>query len=181
MGERRAEWVDGKVLILPPDSYQNAILNSWLIQFLGAFIDKIAAWGRHWTFVYDFGSPPRSVVAFRIFYSFRLKECISSVTRTSKARPNWRSKLSRRESESRDWRDKYIEYEKAGVKEYWVIDPASEHFEAYSLGQSGSFERIAEVDQKIHSKVLAGLFVRLAWLWQKPMYRVSLALNELGL
>jgi Uma2 family endonuclease len=58
------------------------------------------------------------------------------------------------ESLPRDWRDKYWEYETAGVQEYWVIDPLAPHAEAYALGEDKRYARIAEQDEAIHSTVV---------------------------
>src|SRR5205823_2827076 len=47
------------------------------------------------------------------------------------------------DSQSRDRREKYHEYEKGGVREYWIIDPLSNAFEAYRL-EGKRFRLVAE-------------------------------------
>ena len=47
------------------------------------------------------------------------------------------------DSQSRDWREKYLEYQAAGVREYWMIDPMSRHVEAYTLEASPPSEASA--------------------------------------
>jgi hypothetical protein len=54
----------------------------------------------------------------------------------------------------RDWREKYEEYQAAGVREYWVIDPTTRRIEAYAL-RGKKYHRIEEDDGgRIASAVL---------------------------
>ena len=46
------------------------------------------------------------------------------------------------DSSARDWRDKYLEYEATGVREYWVIDPIAERLETYVLGADARYTRL---------------------------------------
>jgi len=48
----------------------------------------------------------------------------------------------------KDRREKYILYEKFGVKEYWIVDPSNESVEIYHLQSDGKFERPPEVFSK---------------------------------
>jgi Uma2 family endonuclease len=82
------------------------------------------------------------------------------------------------ESEARDWREKYLEYQAAGVREYWVIDPMSGYLEAYALRQK-RYRLIVEKSGKIHSTVLKGFYIRPAWLFGKKLSKVARALREL--
>lgn len=43
------------------------------------------------------------------------------------------------DSLTRDWREKYYEYEQAGVKEYWVIDPDAKRMDMYHLDEHGNY------------------------------------------
>jgi Uma2 family endonuclease len=84
------------------------------------------------------------------------------------------------ESQSRDWREKFLEYELVGVREYWIVDPVSGLIEAYQW-QDGKFAGIKEKDGKIASEVLRGFFVRADWFKQGQLPRIHEALRELGL
>jgi Uma2 family endonuclease len=94
------------------------------------------------------------------------------------------------DSQARDWREKYLEYEAAGVREYWVIDPMAEHVEVYFLtapsaetGQppaTARYLRIEEKDGVIASEALRGLGLRIAWLWPATRPKALEALRQLG-
>ncbi len=76
---------------------------------------------------------------------------------------------------------KFREYEKGGVKEYWIIDPLYSETLFYQLNDEGIYERM-ELDQegKYHSKVLDLLVLPVALLWQDdlPGIRETLAMVE---
>ena len=67
------------------------------------------------------------------------------------------------ESQSRDRREKYLEYEAAGVPEYWIADPLSRMLEAYTL-LDGRYIPIPEREGRIASLVVPGWYMRPAWL-----------------
>ena len=75
-------------------------------------------------------------------------------------------------------RDKYLEYEAAGVSEYWIADPPSHTLEAYGL-VDGRYTLIQDSAGCIASTVVPGWSVRPAWLWAEPRTRVLDALAEL--
>jgi Uma2 family endonuclease len=83
------------------------------------------------------------------------------------------------DSESRDWRDKYIEYERAGVREYWIIDPMSKNVEVYVL-RRGRFVLMEERNERITSGVIRGFWLKTEWLWQRPLPSTWDVLRELG-
>nr|MBA3440395.1 Uma2 family endonuclease [Pyrinomonadaceae bacterium] len=77
--------------------------------------------------------------------------------------------------------DKFVEYERAGVKEYWLLDYERESAEFYELGSDGRY-RTAQLDADgvYESKVVPGFRLRVAWLWQSPPPSLE-ALRELKL
>lgn len=86
------------------------------------------------------------------------------------------------DSVARDWREKYQDYETAGVREYWVIDPMSERMEAYQLNETGQYQLITPAeDGLIYSVVLAGFFLNPNWLWQPSLPNPFDILKTLGL
>jgi Uma2 family endonuclease len=85
------------------------------------------------------------------------------------------------DSQSRDRRDKFAEYEAAGVREYWIVDPLSRTVEAYALHAAGKFRLIEATDDgRLASAVLPGFYLRPDWLWQEPLPDVIATLRELG-
>jgi Uma2 family endonuclease len=76
------------------------------------------------------------------------------------------------DSLERDWRVKYLEYEKAGIKEYWVIDPIYEKMNIYCLNKQGKYEAQKTENNILKSKVLPGFWIKPEWLWQELLPNV---------
>lgn len=72
-------------------------------------------------------------------------------------------------SRATDRGDKFYEYEQGGVPEYWLLDPERQQAEFYLRGEDGIY-RVAPLasDGIYRSTVLAGLWLKVEWLWQ-PM------------
>ena len=70
------------------------------------------------------------------------------------------------ESVVRDREEKFVEYQAAGVKEYWLIDPDQLTAEFFELREDGRYHP-ANVDQgNYQSTVVPGFSIKLSWLWQ---------------
>jgi Uma2 family endonuclease len=72
-------------------------------------------------------------------------------------------------SVKRDRDEKLKEYQAAGVREYWIIDPRSDKRRAdfFRLDETGHYTLYAtEDDERVESAVLAGFWLRPEWLWQ---------------
>jgi len=88
------------------------------------------------------------------------------------------------ETTGRDWGVKMRDYEKGGVRKYWLVNPLVEQVHAYVLGGEGKYGPLApDQDGVYHSIVLKGFYVSPRWLWpgadQKPDVRA--ALQAMGL
>lgn len=76
------------------------------------------------------------------------------------------------DSVMRDWEEKRLEYEAAGVTEYWVIDPrrGRERTSVYALDASGRFAEFnPDGDGRLWSRVLPGLWIEAAWFTADPL------------
>jgi len=85
------------------------------------------------------------------------------------------------ESLSRDRGEKYYEYARGGVPEYWLIDPDAQWAEIYRLGELGLYEPVFTGREGIYySAALPGFWLRAEWLWQEPLPVVDDILLEIG-
>jgi len=85
------------------------------------------------------------------------------------------------ESTIRDWHEKYIEYEAAGVREYWIIDQQQQRATVYYLGEERRYHSIVPKDGKIYSRVLSGFWVKPEWFWQDSKFDTYEMAKEIGI
>ena len=68
-------------------------------------------------------------------------------------------------------------YRVAGVREYWVIDPARR---VLVLDRPAGHEVTRCTDGVVQSELLPGFWLRAEWLWGDPLPAVGAALTEIG-
>lgn len=74
------------------------------------------------------------------------------------------------ESVERDYGKKFAEYERGGVREYWIIDPLRQEAHFYRLGEGGHYHRYPEDDQgNYHPPPLPDLAIHVPTLWQATL------------
>jgi Uma2 family endonuclease len=76
-------------------------------------------------------------------------------------------------SQRQDRNEKHDEYEKGGVKEYWILDPTRRETLFYQLNEQGIYNLVdTEATNHIYrSKVLARLTLPVTLFWQDPLPR----------
>jgi Uma2 family endonuclease len=175
----RAEWVDGRVVIMSPENARHDDLSGFLIAVMRIFARKRALGEiRGPNFSIRFGAKRRLRVPNLMFVA---KERVNLVhPGYFEGAPDLAVEIVSPDSESRDRREKYQEYETAGVREYWVIDPRNQRMEVYGLSTDGTFQVIAEREGRVESAVLPGFFLKPAWLWQDPLPDELDVLGEMG-
>ncbi|MAS32547.1 MAG: hypothetical protein CL610_00985 [Anaerolineaceae bacterium] len=74
------------------------------------------------------------------------------------------------ESVERDHGEKFAEYEKGGVPEYWIVDPLRNETRFYRMDENGRYRRFTE-DNSGHyqTPALPGLNVHVPTLWQETL------------
>jgi Uma2 family endonuclease len=182
-GIRKAEWVNGEVILeMAPISFEHDQLQSWLRAILEIYArrkDLGRVLGPEFTSRLTL--PGAAVLRREPDVMFVMKSRLNLLQKNHlEGPPDLAIEIVSPESESRDWREKYLEYEGAGVREYWIVEPMSERVEAYTL-KGGRYQIMPEQEGKIPSSVVPSLYVKPAWLWQEELPDVLVILKELGI
>ena len=171
------EWVDGKVVKLPAVSMGHDRLRTWfheLVHFYGVSKDLGDVYGEQ--------------VQSRLTPKLRRQPDVAFVSksRLDIIRPNHIEgppdlciEVVSPDNPARDYRIKFNEYRRAGVKEYWLADPIAEFFDGQRLGGK-RYAQIPLVNGQFHSVVLPGLHFDPDALWQNPLPGIHGVLRSLG-
>jgi Uma2 family endonuclease len=120
--ETWAEWVNGVVIELPSVTIQNGQIFCFLLCLLAIFVDgrnlgKVLARRFQVRF-----AKQRTRRSPDLFYVNENRQQIIREFHIEGA-PDLILEIISPDSQSRDRRDKFHEYESAGVMEYWIVDP----------------------------------------------------------
>jgi Uma2 family endonuclease len=178
--DTHAEWVDGEIIMRSPASDQHQDLSDFLITAMRLFNEAHQlGWIRSAPFLMRTDVKPSGREPDMLFV---IKERMHLVQPAFLDGPaDLIVEIVSPESIGRDRGEKFVEYEAAGVGEYWLIDPLRKQAEFYQLDDQGLY-RAAPPDASgiYHSNVLKGFWLRVAWLWQSPLPPVLSVLKELG-
>jgi Uma2 family endonuclease len=177
--ETWAEWKDGEVILMSPLSDEHNTITMFLSGILLQFIDEQEL-GRLYSEPYQIRLPDQKRRRSPDLF-FVSTERLNLVERYQvNGPPDLIIEVLSPESQSRDRREKFLEYEAAAVREYWLVDPMSETVEIYVLGKSKKYELVEEIDGAMPSKVLKGFFLKETWLWQTPRPKISTILRQIA-
>lgn len=177
----RAEWSDGEVTIMSPSNWQHQDLQLLLAAVLRWFVDGSGI-GRVIAAPYQVKLPgPRGPSREPdILYISSANPGIVHPT-FFEGSPDLAVEIVSPDSVSRDHVDKFREYERAGVQEYWIIDPQNSRAALFSLSPAGKFEPLPQTDGVFSSRVLNGFQLRVDALWRQPLPGLRPLLDEMGL
>ncbi len=171
-----AEWVNGEVVMTSPSSKHHQML----ADFLG---DMIRAYARQRKLGVVLGAPFQGkmehgrepdLLFLAQAHLGRLKETYVD------GPPDLIVEIVSPESMGRDRGDKFYEYARGGVPEYWLIDPQARWAEFYHL-KEGYYRPAFSGDQGVYrSEALPGFWLRVEWLWQEPLPHPWRALGEIA-
>ncbi len=163
-----AEWVEGKVLLMSPASSRHQQLVVFLVTLLNLYVSSRNL-GRVMTAPYQMRlhQPARGREPDILFVA---QTNLGRITKQYLDGPaDVVVEIISPESSGRDRGEKFYEYETAGVREYWLIDPQREQVEFYQLDTLGRYT-LALGGHTGHytSLVIPGLAIDVQWLWQDP-------------
>ena len=172
-----AEWVDGEVVMSTPASGQHQDIDLFLAKVIDFYVEQR-----------ELGKVRIPPFQMKLANSGREPDLIFIAREhMDRLQPTYLDgpadlvvEIISPESIGRDRGDKFYEYERASIPEYWMIDPLRERAEFYQLNAQGYYDLIMPDAEGIYrSRVLPGFWLRIAWLWHPP--RVMDVLRELNL
>jgi Uma2 family endonuclease len=174
------EWINGEVVEMPPIGEDHDRLDAFLIRLLGEFLEHFAIGElRHEPFNMRTGPslPGRSPDVL-----FVAKKNLRRLRKTHLAGPaDLAIEIVSPGSRAIDRGDKYFEYEKGGVGEYWILDPQRKRAEFYQRDREGLYRLVPADDAGVYrSRAMKGLWVREKWLWY-PFPTLATVRREWGL
>jgi Uma2 family endonuclease len=178
--DTHAEWVDGAIIMMSPASDHHQDLSDFLITVIRLYNEAHQlGWIRSAPFLMRTDVKPSGREPDILFVT---KERMQLVQATFLDGPaDLIVEIVSPESIGRDRGEKFVEYEAAGVKEYWLIDPLRQQAEFYQLDDQGVYHAAAlDADGNYHSIMLPGFWLRVTWLWQQPLPPLLGILKELG-
>jgi len=176
-----AEWVDGEVIVMSPVSVTHQDVADFLAALLRLFVEAKQL-GRVLTapFLMKLELRPSGREPDIVFIASERADRLKRVFLDGPA--DVAVEVISPDSQTRDRVDKFHEYEQAGVREYWLIDPARKQAEFYRLGSDGIYSAVTIGNDGIfHSSVIERLWLKVDWLWQDPLPTLMSVLKEWGL
>jgi Uma2 family endonuclease len=179
-GDIHTEWVEGEAIVFLPPTTIHALLTGFLFRLMAPYAD-----------FFKLGVVIAAPFEMRLIPGKVSREPdILYVARANGDRlmPDQLEgpadlviEIVSEESGTRDRVQKFEEYERAGVREYWMIDPrhGRQEVDLFHRSPQGRYEPI-EPDEKgdVHSVVLSGFWLRPSWLWQEPLPDPLLLLEQ---
>jgi Uma2 family endonuclease len=83
-----------------------------------------------------------------------------------------------KESISRDYSDKFSEYQEAGVREYWIIDPLRKVVDFHRLDETGAYtQQLPDAEGNYQTPLLPKFIFHVPTLWLDPLPKPSAILK----
>jgi Uma2 family endonuclease len=164
-----AEWVDGVIQIPGPVSMRHQAILAFLVTLLYTYVSaRELGMILMLPFQMRLQQPPRGREPDILFIA---QANLSRLTTYYLDGPaDLVIEIISPESSSRDRGEKFYEYEMAGLREYWLIDPQREQVEFYQLNDQGRYTlMLSGRSGRYTSLVIPGLMLDSSWLWQDPL------------
>ena len=179
-----AEWVAlpggevGEVVMYSPASRQHQNMADFLLKVVGTYVES-----------HNLGMVISAPFQMRLEHGrepdllFVAREHLERLKQTYLDGPaDLAVEIVSPESVGRDRGEKFYEYERGGVPEYWLIDPQTKRAEFYQLTAAGQYRLVpSDAEGVYRSAVLPNFWLRVEWLWQEPLPLVLDVVRELGL
>ena len=178
--DTHAEWVDGEVIFMSPVSNLHQDVGAFLLQCLLFFVqERELGVVRYESFQMKSGPKLPGREPDILFVS---NERMANLRNSHLAGPaDLVVEIVSPESVRRDTVDKFSEYQEAGVREYWLLDPLLKRATFYQRGEGGLFRPASPDDDGIYRcAVLDGFWFKVSWLWEEKLPTLRFVMKEWG-
>ena len=176
-----AEWVNGEVIVQMPPKPRHQQVVAFLLRLLGDFIELFRL-GRLLPAPLEMRATPDGP-AREPDLLFVAQEHLERLTEARLSGPaDLVVEVVSDDSVARDRADKFYEYQAAGVREYWIIDPRPgyERADFYVLDDKGRYRAVPiDPDGRYHSTVLVNLWFQVDWVLAAEPPEVLRALAQI--
>lgn len=176
-----AEWEDGEVIVFMPPKDRHQDVVTFLVTLLRLFADFFHL-GKVRTAPFEMKATPDSPAREPDIF-FVAREHRDRLTEDRLVGPaDLIVEIISDDSVSRDRSRKFYEYQEAGVREYWIIDPrwGKERADFWVLDERGKYQPIPIDDGIYRSTVIPGFWIRVDWLWAEELPDSLLAFAEIA-
>jgi Uma2 family endonuclease len=166
---QKADLIDGVIYMASPDNTDANDIFVWMVGLLHDFAE-----------LKDLGKVYGSRVALRLDKINGPEPDIAFVSTKNKDRvkrgfvlgpSDIAVEIVSPDSVERDYVMKRAQYERHGIKEYWIIDEVQQSATFLRLNRAGKFREVRLRNGEFHSHALPGFWFRPSWLWQNPRPR----------
>jgi len=176
---RICEWVDGEVITMPGASFEHQTLDKFLLTIMNLYVEsKDLGIVLHAPFAMKLSEQRRGREPDILFVGKDRQHLFKKTYLDGAA--DLAVEIISPESIGRDRGEKFVEYEAAKIREYWLIDPERKQAEFYRLNSDGFYQLISTPEGVFKSEVLPEFFLHVKWLWQESLPTIT-ALKKLNL
>lgn len=165
------EWVNGEAIVFMPPDIRHQRLVQFLALLLALYVRHTRAGEIFFAPLEMRAQPGGNARGPDILYVAREHQARITEKRIS-GPADLIAEIISPESVGRDRADKFYEYEQAGVREYWLIDPRPgyERADFWVLNDAGRYVPVPIDGQGIYrSAVIPGFWLDVNWLWGEEL------------
>jgi Uma2 family endonuclease len=175
---QKADLIDGVIYLASPDSRRSNSLTKFLCSLMHMYEEAKNLGGEVFFTRFAFrltkyraASPDVAYVRPGRVHLIREREM--------KGPPDIAVEVASRDSRLRDYVEKMALYQKAGVEEFWIVDPLKHRAEFHRLSNKAYNLVPLEANRIFRSQVLAGFWLDVNWLLAKPLPNAYQCLLEI--
>ena len=176
-----AEWVNGETLLFMPASLRHQNVAGFLYMLLRHFAEFFSL-GKVFIAPFEMKVAPESNAREPDILYIATQHLHRLTDKKLEGPADLVIEIISTESVQRDRSDKFYEYQEAGIREYWLIDPrpSRQRADFWLLDADGRYQPIPiGQDGRYRSTVLPNFWLDVNWLWQNELPSPLLTLAKI--